>query len=204
MSKGLAPGRLARVRAGQPSRGAAGHTRVRTALTLGVLAARAGPVLADDVQSIHLSERAEDAALPAPLLQLDPVVRPNAEGLGDSDVHHQTQFELPAGFQLVTDTVERHNELDVATDGWRVEGWLHRDLGFATLSVGGGVEHIDSRYLHGTYREVGAALTRTFAWSNGRVAWIQLSIGQIQWRGAEPPKGEDNSTQVMLSAGTTF
>jgi hypothetical protein len=177
---------------------------VRTALAIGVLAARAGPVLADEVDSIHLSDHAEDAALPAPVLQLDPTLRPNGEGLGDSDVHHRNLFELPAGFQLVTDTVERRNDLDVTTAGWRVESWLHRDLGFATLTVGGGFEHIDSRYLHGTYRELGAAITRTFSWANGRIGRISLSIGQIKWSGGEPPKGEANATQVMLSVGTTF
>jgi hypothetical protein len=181
---------------------------VKAALTLGVLAARAALAHADDVNSIHLSERAERAVLPEAVLHsdfvFDPVVQPSGDGLGDSDVHHRRLFELPAGVQLMTDAVERRNTVDLPTRGWRAGAWLHKDLGFAVLSVGGSIENIESRDLRGTYREIGAAITRTFQLANKRVAWLSLSIGQRTWLGDKLPPGEANGFQLMLGFGFTF
>jgi hypothetical protein len=177
---------------------------VRTALAIGVLARLVADAAADDLELVHISDDAEEHALPAPVLVLDPVLRPNSEGLGDIDTHHRTTFDVPGSMQLVTDTVERYNELDVFTRGWRVEGWLHRDLGFARLSVGGAVENIQSRDVRGSYYELGAALTRVFRLSRWNTAWISLSIGKRKWLGTEPPPGESDGTQVMLTIGTTF
>jgi hypothetical protein len=177
---------------------------VRHALVVGVIAWIAHDAAGDDLELVHIRDEAADHALPAPVLVLDPLVRPNGEGLGDSDTHHRTTFDVPGSMQLVTDTVERYNELDVTTRGWRVEGWLHRDLGFARLSVGGALENIQSRDVRGTYYELGAAVTRVFRLSRWNTAWISLSLGKRKWLGVEPPPSESDGTQVMLTIGTTF
>lgn len=175
-----------------------------------------GSAHADD-DATRLAERYEASdALPAPVLEIDPVFRPTVEGLATKEVHHTARYDL-FGTRITLDGVERLDETDVASRGWRTELKLRRDLGFAMLTAGLSLENIQStnivrtaeqgeqRFGSRTYVDMGVALTRTFKLSRWHTAWISLSLGRRRWLGdGPPPPGEQDSTQVMLSIGTTF
>ncbi len=168
-----------------------------------VFVAVGSPARADDLQLDKIVARHERDAETEPYLELDPVFRPNAEGLGTLETKHQKQYEL-LGARIVIDGVEHTNEVDVPTRGWRAGLRISRDVGPVTVTAGMSVENVQSRYTRGTYREMGIAITKTFKLSRWNTAWISLSVGRRTWYGDQPPPGEQDATQVMLSVGTTF
>lgn len=136
----------------------------------------------------------------------DPIARPNIEGLGAVETRHSTQYSL-LGFDILVDGVERRTEIDLESRGFRAGVRLSRDLGPFRLTAGVYRENTQSRFLQGTsrsYTERAIAITKTFKLSRWNTAWVSLSLASRKWDGIKPPEGEQDSTQLMLSVGTTF
>lgn len=169
---------------------------------------------ADDALTMSLVEKYGTRAHAVPGLTLDPMFRPGIETVGMTEVHHEARYDL-FGTQIVVDGVERTSERDTFTRGYRAGLTISRDLGFARLTAGVAVEHLQSsnmlidpnkgtvRFGSGAFLESGIALTRTHQFSRWMTGWISLSLTHRSWLG-EPPPGEQDSTQLMLSVGTTF
>lgn len=166
--------------------------------------------------ALHTHARADGVFLryrgesQGPLLELDPVfdpiARPNMEGLGTAETRHSSHYQL-LGFDILVDGVERVNEVDTPHRGYRAGLRLSRDLGPFRLTAGYFRENTQSRFLEGTsrnYTERAIAITKTFKLSRWNTAWISLSLASRKWDGERPPEGEQDSTQLMLSIGTTF
>jgi hypothetical protein len=177
---------------------------------------------ADDALTTSLVERygTDDHAEPG--LTLDPMFRPGIETVGMKEVHHETRYDL-FGTQIVVNGVERASERDSFTRGYRAGITISRDLGFARLSAGIALDHLQSsnmlvgpydptaanperaqRFGSATFIESGVALTRTHRFSRWMTGWISLSLTQRTYLGDATPPGERSSTQLMLSVGTTF
>lgn len=176
---------------------------------------------ADDL-STSLVERYGATEPNEPGLVLDPMFRPGIETVGMKEIHHEARYDL-FGTQIALDGFERFSERDTFTRGYRAGLTLSRDLGFARLTAGIAIDSLQSsnmvvgmsdptaqnperaqRYGSATYIERGIALTRTHKFNRWNTAWISLSLTQRSWVGDKPPPGEQDSTQVMLSVGTTF
>ncbi len=163
----------------------------------------------------YLEERyvADDANAP-PVLVLDPMLRPGIETFGTVEVRHGARFHA-LGTRLTAAGIERLNERDVFTRGWQAQVALSRDLGLVRLTAQASVETLQSsnlivvpegtrRFGSSSYVDTSIALTRTFKRSRWNAAWISLSLTRRHWIGDRPVPGEQDSTQFMLSIGTTF
>lgn len=185
-----------------------------------------GIVLVGSVTNVHADELATSLVEKygtsdrgEPGLVLDPMFRPGIETIGMTEVRHESRHDL-FGTQIIVDGVERSSERDTFTRGYRASLTLSRDLGFARLSAGVAVDSLQStnmlsgpdrgegtdravRFGSGTFLESSVALTRSHKFSRWMTGWISLSLTHRSWIG-EPPPGEQSSTQLMLSIGTTF
>jgi hypothetical protein len=94
--------------------------------------------------------------------------------------------------------------VDQPGHGWRTGIRLARDLGFAKLSGGATVGHVDTQNGSGTYRQVDVSLSRSVRLSRWMTGFISLGVGYRRWVGVQPPAGEWNGFQTMLTIGTTF
>ena len=186
---------------------------MRAAVSI-LLVIDASAVVADDDLPARLGRKyAVETDVPAPLLDIDPVLRPNVDGLLGKEIEHVTNVDLGRRVRLVLEGVERFGgddpavptgSIDIAHHGWRTDGRVFIDLGFARLGAGVSLENIQTRYTQGTYYDVGISLARTFKLSRWMTGWISLDIGRRRWLGPQPPEGEEHATQIMLNIGTTF
>lgn len=152
-----------------------------------------------------------DAEAHAHVLELDPELQPRLEGLGA--VEQSTRTTLPLDVHTVAmltlaewaneDTAD-HPLIDVPAAGWRAGFRLARDLGFATVELHGELDHVESRYGRGTYRDVGISIGRTFRLSRWMTAWISLGLAHRHWLDQAPAGEPSDETTVMLTIGTTF
>ena len=144
------------------------------------------------------------------LLALDPVIVSRLEGLANDTHREATTFSV-GNTSLVLESIEAANidredrvALDVPFRGWRTGARLSHRLGPLELEGTAMLGYVGSRYTDGHYYDVGVALTYRRKLSRWMTAWISLSVGQRTWTG-EPPTGEPKqSSQLMLSVGTTF
>ncbi len=165
-----------------------------------------GAAFADDPTSLRDGEKplllrdADEA-----ILHLDPVVLPSTAGLGaKAEVHEQTTISLGRRTWVELESMRWSNELDVPERGWHGGVRLVHDVGPFVVSVGAELHGIDRRYSSGSYYDLGVTIGKTKQLSRWNTAWIALGIGRRTWFGKEPPVGEANGEQVMLSVGTTF
>jgi hypothetical protein len=159
-----------------------------------------------------------------PLLELDPALGTQLEGLGAVEDSERTAIRLDPRTLLTVEGSWWSNDdndrdgrpaLDVAGRGWRAGARLSRDLGFATLEVNGLISQTELEHLTMVepgkvvafdsvpYVDIGVALTRRFRLSRWMQAWISLGINHRIWL-RESPTGEAGGTTVGLSIGTTF
>jgi hypothetical protein len=170
-----------------------------------VVAARAAR--ADDELEAHARSK---LLWDGPSLVLDPVLLPRLEGLGAAEERERTPLRLGPRTRLVLegvhwanqDTAERQH-VDVVARGWRAAARLSYDFGFLRLGASASVDHVDTRFGSGSYVDLGVSLSRTVRLSRWMTAWISLSLGRRRWQGS-PPAGEADSTEAMLTVGTTF
>ncbi|MEO8702250.1 MAG: hypothetical protein ABI867_19555 [Kofleriaceae bacterium] len=169
----------------------------------------AGTAHADPTESLRArGERIAEEH--GPYLQLEPMRAPDLESFDAK--RDQTVTAIAIGNTLVLlkgDWWEgdrddpMHPSVDQPGNGWRSGIRLARDLGFAKISVGGALGHVDTPNGSGTYRQVDLALSRSKRFSRWMTGFVAFGVGFRRWYGIPPP-GEANGHQVMLTIGTTF
>jgi hypothetical protein len=146
-----------------------------------------------------------------PLLELDPTWRPNAT-LDAPETTTRATYTLGANtvatfessqWSLAATDPSLGLPENTTGDGWGAAVRLVRKVG--PLRVGGyaAYQALDTWYLRGTYVDLGLSVGHTFRLSRWMHAWIALGVGRRTWQG-QPPPGEANATNFMLTIGTTF
>jgi hypothetical protein len=196
---------------------------VRSVLVACLLAA--GVAHADEATSVHESSLLDKGT--DPLLHIDPIALPSGAGLGRvEDVHERTMMQLGdhtwaelEGVHWTNQEVDRRFTSDLSTPerGWTASLRLSHDFGPFEASVLGRVGELESqqsqlaarmdedhrKYKPARYYEVGVTIGKAKKLSRWKTAWIALTLGRRAWIG-QPPTGEKDASQVMLSIGTTF
>lgn len=191
------------------------------AATFVVLAAGTSAARADETPRVEARSSLTEHG---PVLELDPTLATNVEGLGAIEDSERTAIRIDPRTVLTLEGTWWSNDdrdrdgrpaLDVAGRGWRAGVRLSRDVGFATLEVGGVYNETELEHLtvnerneigafgRARYVDVGAAVTRRFGLSPWMHAWISLGINRRIWVG-DSPTGEPDATSLGLSIGTTF
>jgi hypothetical protein len=182
-------------------------------LALAIVAAGAGPAGADDeVAALPEVPEVRDRtgiAEASGWLQLAPIVRPASEGFGGTEDSEEVDLRLGATTRLLARAGWWQNEgkelpaVDLPALGWSAGLQLQHDFGWARLVATGGVSFVDSRLARGHYVDVGIQLRRDFRLSRWMRAWIALGASHRYWLD-EPPLGELDASQLLLTIGTTF
>jgi hypothetical protein len=156
--------------------------------------------------------------LPAPDLPVEPLMRPDLEAFDAIRNRLATRLTLGAHTWATIEgswwSAERNDPENGGTKdrpghGWRAALRLSRELGPLHFELTGGigqadsVGELDNRYTGGMFSDVSASLSMTKKLSRWMTAWIALSFGHRTWLGV-PPLGEADTTQGMLTIGTTF
>jgi len=183
------------------------HTDVRrTALVLVIAATPTREAVADDGIAVHVKRE----TIHEPYLTIDPILRSNFEGLTGETEHHDTVVTIGNTSVIVegiaTANVDRPWRVteDLESRGWRASVRVSRKIGPFDFDAWAAIDSSQTRFGGGTYRDVGASLSKRFSLSRWMKAWISLSISNRTWLGDALPPGEANATTVMLSVGTTF
>jgi len=137
-----------------------------------------------------------------PLLQLDPVWRPNLA----LDAPLDTQRVVYALGERTVIALERENwsyDNGMTGDGAGGTFRLSHDFGPVRIGAYASYQALSTRAVSGSYVDLGLSVGRTFKLSRWMTAWIALSVSQRYWLD-EPPEYEENATTFMLSVGTTF
>ncbi len=185
----------------------------------------AGVAHADEAGELHeqaLFDKSTD-----PLLHLDPIARPALTGLGTrEDVHERTMMELGTGTWLELEGVHWTNQdrdrrftNDETTPerGFSAGLRLSREVGPFQVSLLARIGEVDSQqsllaqrlagdarpFAPARYADVGLTIGKAKKLSRWMTAWIALTVGYRSWLG-EPPPGEEDGGQAMLTIGTTF
>lgn len=180
---------------------------VRGILTLLVVS---GTAHADPNDALHArAERLQEKH--GPWLELEPIQAPDLES---TDARRDQKLTaIAVGDTLVLlrgDWWEgdrddpQHLRVDQPGRGWRTGVRFARDLGFAKLSAGAMIGHVDTQNGSGTYRQIDVSLSRSVRLSRWMTGFISLGLGWRRWVGVQPPPGEANGFQTMLTIGTTF
>lgn len=196
---------------------------MRSALVACLLAA--GVAHADEATSVHESSLLDKGT--EPLLHLDPIALPSSGGLGHvEDTHERTMMQLGdhtwaelEGIHWTNQERDRRFTSDLTTPerGWTASLRISHDFGPFEMSVLGRLGEVESQssqlaqrmdgerkaYRPGRYYEIGLTIGKAKKLSRWKTAWIALTLGHRAWIG-KPPIGEEDSSQVMLSIGTTF
>ena len=162
----------------------------------------------DDTPEVHARWQKPEHG---PWLTLEPALQPKVQGLGATEETEGTQLRIGARTSLVLegstwlnkDTVKKPL-LDLPGRGWQAALRLSHDFGWFRVGAAASLNHVDSRYERGTYRDVRVSVSRTTRLSRWMTAWISLEAGSRHWYGEKPPDGEADGTEAMLSIGTTF
>ncbi len=184
----------------------------------------AGAAYADDAMELRTQTLFEKSR--EPLLHLDPVSLPSLAGLGTrEDTHERSMMQLGEHTWLELEGVhwtnqERDrrftNDETTPERGYSAGVRLSTDVGPFQLSLLARVGEIDSQqsllaqrltgerpFAPGRYYEVGVTIGKTKKLSRWMTAWVALTAGYRAWIG-EPPPGERDGGQLMLTLGTTF
>lgn len=167
-----------------------------------------------DTTAVHLRvQSAQQAAASAlldapdgPALRLSPIAHPNGVAFGAKERAVRQAWAIGTHLVLSTENVAWKSapDLDITSRGWRAIGTLSIDLGTGLrLGLTYGKGNVYSRYGAGTYSDRAIAITRSKKLSRWMTGWIALAVAHRTWDGI-PPLGEANSTQGMVTVGTTF
>jgi len=186
---------------------------------------QAGVARADDAVELHeqaLFDKSTD-----PLLHLDPIARPSLTGLGTrEDVHERTMMQLGdrtwlelEGMHWTNQEKDQRVTNDETTPerGFSTGIRLSHDLGPFQVSLLARLGEVDSQqsllaqrlggdqrpFAPARYADVGVTIGKSKKLSRWMTAWIALTAGYRTWLG-EPPPGEEDGGQAMLTIGTTF
>ena len=182
-------------------------------LALAIVAAGARPARADDevaaLPEVPEVRERTGIAEASGWLQLAPILRPQSEGFGGAEHGEDVDLRLGADTRLLARASWWQNEdrelpaVDLPALGWSAGIQLQHDFGWAKLVATGGVSFVDSRLARGHYIDVGVQLRRDFRLSRWMRAWIALGASHRYWLD-EPPLGELDVSQLLLTIGTTF
>ncbi len=173
--------------------------------------------VADDPARTTLHAHLDDTADTAPLLELDPALRFDpVEGLGTDVVErHRASLALGPRARLSAEATVWSNaalaegDWDPQTQhGWTAGARYDVELAWGVrLEVDASLMKLarqgNGMFGDGMVAGYGAALTRYFHWSGGRVAWISLGVEHTEFLG-DAVVGVPRGTTVGLRVGTTF
>jgi len=187
---------------------------VRATAIMVLLASGAGTARAEDHADASVRESSALTDEPdGPWLDLDVLLPPSIESFDATRDGTSTTFErwstrmrLEGTWWTAGADVPENGatNLDLPGEGWRAAVRLSRALGPVRFTADASLNHIDSRYGRGWYRDLSISIGRTKRLSRWMTGWISLSLGHRAWLGEERPDGEQDATQIMLSIGTTF
>ena len=195
---------------------------MRLAIALVLLAASSADAEPEDDEGLELldapvvqlhvrseNQSAASALINAPdgpYLRFAPIALANGVALGAKERAVRQAWTVGTRLVLSTENVawKSDPDLDITSRGWRASGTASLDLGRRfRLDVTYGKGNIESRYVAGTYTDTAVALTKTKQLSRWMTGWVSLALAHRTWEGG-PPAGEADSSQVMLTIGTTF
>lgn len=171
---------------------------------IAVVALSAASARADDASSLHERGPALLHATSDELLHLAPVSIPFTAGLGARIEREHAGIDLGEHGWVELEGTRWTNELDVPARGGAIGIRVGYDIGWLHLSAGLELGNVDNRYSSGSYYDVGISIGTSKRLSRWTTAWLALSVGRRVWRGVEPPPGEHDVFQVMLTLGFTF
>jgi hypothetical protein len=160
-----------------------------------------------DPDGIHAAAE-QDAPPPGdladPFTHLDAHLRLTIDDLGSKIAHFERGYQLGRRGRVRLTTDWRVVDHDIPVRGWRaaVDGAYDLGGGF-TIATHAGVEHVDTDLGRDSLMTAGVSLGTSFRLGRSARAWIGLTLGHRRWL-EPPPTGEENSTQVMLSAKVTY
>jgi hypothetical protein len=175
---------------------------MRTLVVLLAIAstARAEPPAGEIHDSDEPAEPAEPLAAGAAdtFLHLDADLRLTVDNLHSKIAREERSFQLGPRARVALQSEWRVVDHEIPLRGWRAAASGTYELGGLTLSATVGVEQVDTDIGRHGLATAGIAVGRNFRVGRKVRAWLGLAAGHRRWLG-EPPPGEANATQVMLS-----